>query len=59
MPLIVENFISKLVTGYISLLTLFRMGGTPTSFSPVTSTNVEISHQNVLTLSFNPPAALV
>ena len=30
-----------------------------TSFSPVTSTNVEISPQNFLTFSFNPFATLV
>ena len=41
-------------------LTLFRMGRRvgkkvpPTSFSPVTSTNVGISPQNFLTFSFNP-----
>ena len=37
-------------------------GGTkrpPTSFSPVTSTNVGIRHQNILTFSFNPFATLV
>ena len=28
--------------------------GSPTSFSPVTSTNVGISPQNFLTFSFNP-----
>ena len=31
----------------------------PTSFSPVTSTNVGISPQNFLTFSFNPFATLV
>ena len=31
----------------------------PTSFSPVTSTNVGISSQNVLTFSFNPFDRLV
>ena len=31
----------------------------PTSFSPVTSTKVEISSQNFLTFSFNPFAILV
>ena len=39
------------------------MGGkerpAPTSFSPVTSTNVEISPKNILTFSFNPFATLV
>ena len=46
-------------------LTLFRMGGRakrhppPTSFSFVTSTNLEISPQNVLTFSFNPFPTLV
>ena len=33
--------------------------GSPTSFSPVTSTNLEISPQNFLTFSFNPFATLV
>ena len=31
----------------------------PTSFSPVTSTNVEFGPQNFLTFSFNPFATLV
>ena len=31
----------------------------PTSFSPVTSTNVKISPQNFLTFSFNPFATLM
>ena len=48
---------------YLSdVLTLFRMGGQkgpPTSFSPVNSTNVGISPQNLLTFSFNPFAILV
>ena len=46
----------------ILLLTLFRMGGQknpPTSFSPVTPTNVEISPQKFLTFSFNPFATLM
>ena len=46
-----------------SPLTLSRMGGgqkgPPTSFSPVTSTNVRISPQNFLTFSFNPFDRLV
>ena len=46
-----------------SLLTLFRMGGgpkkPPTSFSPVTSTNVGINPKNFLTFSFNPFDRLV
>ena len=33
--------------------------GYPTSFSPVTFTNVEISPKNFLTFSFNPFATLV
>ena len=33
--------------------------GPSTSFSPITSTNVGISPQNVLTFSFNPFATLV
>ena len=46
-------------------LTLFWMEGEgtkkalPTSFSPVTFTNVGISPQNFLTFSFNPFATLV
>ena len=41
-------------------LTLFRMGGSsPTSFSPVTSTNVGISSKNFLTFSFNIFATMV
>ena len=44
-------------------LTLFRMGGgverPPTSFSPITSTNVRISPQNFFTFSFNPFDRLV
>ena len=44
-------------------LTLFRMGGgdqkgLPTSFSPVTSTIVEIRPQNFQTFNFNPFATL-
>ena len=31
----------------------------PTSFSPVTSTNVKIRHQNFVTFSFNPFSTLV
>ena len=44
-------------------LTLFRMmegpKNSPTSFSPVTSTNVGISRQTFLTFNFNPFATLV
>ena len=47
-------------------LTLFRMGGggggkkaSPTSFSPVTSTNVGFGRQNFLTFSFNPFVKIV
>ena len=48
-------------------LTLFRIAGwgeggqkgPPTSFSPVTSTNVEFSPKNFLTFSFNPFPTLV
>ena len=43
--------------------TLFRMGGgakrPPTSFSPVTPTNVGFGPKNFLTFSFNPFATLV
>ena len=45
-----------------AVFTLFRTGGTkrpPTSFFPVTSTNVEISFQNLLTFSFKPFGTLV
>ena len=39
----------------------FRIWGkkTPTSFSPVTSANVDISPKNFLNFSFNPFATLV
>ena len=44
------------------MLTLFRMGGgkkaLPDSFSPVTSTDIEINPQNFLTFSFNSYATL-
>ena len=43
-------------------LTLFKMGEAkrpPTSFSPVTSTNVGVNLQDFLTFSFNPFATLV
>ena len=36
-----------------------RQKGPPTSFSPVTSTNVELSPQNFLTFSFNTFATVV
>ena len=36
-----------------------RQNALPTSFSPVTSTNVGISPQNFLTFSFNPYATVV
>ena len=48
---------------YYQVLTLFSMGGgvgggatkrPPNSFSPVTSTNVRINPQNLLTFSLNP-----
>ena len=47
-----------------NFLTLFRKGGRakkapPTSFSPVTSTNVKISTQNFLAFRFKPFATLV
>ena len=46
------------------ILTLFRIGGwgakrPPTSFFPVTSTNVGIRPQNFLTFSFSPFDRLV
>ena len=54
----------KLLTKYRTL-TLFRMGGggvkksSVSSFSPVSSENVEISPKNFLTFSFNPFVILV
>ena len=58
------NIVNKKVSQYhhAYVLTLFKMGGTkrpPTSFSPVTSTNVGVSPQNFLTFSFNTFASLV
>ena len=50
---------SKTVFGLSIVLTLFSIGGggrqngSPTSFFPVTSTNVGISPQNFLTFNFN------
>ena len=42
-------------------LTLYRMGqkGPPTSFPPVTSTNVGFGPKNILIFSFNPFATLM
>ena len=49
--------------GAVVVLTLLRIGGgqkgSPTRFSPVTSTNVEFSPQRFLTFNFNPIATLV
>ena len=46
-----------------NILILFKIGGQkghpPTSVSPVTSTNVEISPKNFVNFSFNPFATLV
>ena len=47
--------VSKLQHMYVTGLTLFP----PTSFSPVTSTNVGFGPQNILTFSFNPFVTLV
>ena len=47
---------------FIEILTLFRMGVAkrpPTTFSPVNSTNVELSPENFLAFSFNPFVTLV
>ena len=45
------------------ILTLFRMGGAKkdplNSFSAVTSTNIGLSPQNILSFTFNPFATLV
>ena len=43
----------------INDLALFRIPPPPTSFPPVTSTDVEISAQNFLTFIFNPFTTLV
>ena len=53
-----SNFLEK---NFVCLLTLFKMAKSPppTSFSPVTSTNVGISPKNFLTFSFDPFATLV
>ena len=53
--LIITSIIDNNIIHY---LTLFRMGAggakrPPTSFSPVTSTNVGISPQNFMTFTFN------
>ena len=39
-------------------LNVFYQKGPPSSFSPVTSTNVRIGPKNVLTFSYNPFATL-
>ena len=48
---------------FLTFFTLFRMEGwqkcLPTSFSPVTSTNVRISSKNFLIFNFNPFDRLV
>ena len=68
-----QNIFSIIFKGFLDVknclrpksatLTLFRMGEggpkPPTSFSPVTSTNVGNSPQNFLTFSFNPFPTLV
>ena len=56
----VSNFQVRL--HFLVTLTLFRMWwgeATPTSFSPVTSTNVGFGPQNFFTFSFNPFSTLV
>ena len=63
-PGILDDIISRLLNDclMILILTLFKMGAkkaSPTSFSPVTSTNVGISPQKFLMFSFNPSATLV
>ena len=59
----IESAFSKENYAVGHFLTLFRMGeggkATPTSFSPVTSTNVLINQQNFVTFSFNPFVILV
>ena len=57
-----QSTIAEIIWTLKTVLTLFKMGGAkspPTSFSPVTSPNVGISPQNLLTFSFNPFATLV
>ena len=44
---------------YEKELILFRMGGGEGSFSPVTSTNIGFSPQNVMSFNFNLFATLV
>ena len=63
----VTNMVYHLPCEFLKNLIIFRLGeeggerqkGFPTSFSPVTSTNVGISPQNFQTFSFNPFATLV
>ena len=70
LTMLVNNLINiflinpNIILCHVFLLTLFRMGGrgkkaTPTSYSPVISTNVGFGFQNFLTFSFNLFATLV
>ena len=59
-----QSFIGAFSVCMTTPLTLYRMEGeggkkVPYQFSPVTSTNVEASPQNVLSFSFDPFATLV
>ena len=54
-----QRFLSKF--SFFTMDSLGEEGGQkalPTSFSPVTSTNVEIIQQNFVTFGFNPSATL-
>ena len=60
-----QSTIAEIIWTLKIVLTLFKMGWgggakrPPASFSPVTSSNVGIIPQNLLTFSFNAFAALV
>ena len=54
-----DCFVFNLITLFLTLFRMGRGGGGQKAFSPVTSTNVELSSKNFLTFSFNPFATLV
>ena len=51
----IQNWGFTLISGEKLLMSAFN----PTSYSPITYTNVGVSPQNFLTFSFNPFATLV
>ena len=55
----VNSDISMVIYSQLFLFLLKRKKGSPTSFPPVTSTNVGFGPQNFLTFSFKPFATLV